>query len=162
MVLAVFGGRRALARLRGTLRPLAADVSHAAGRVLHGQELSRQRCEAYFQSLCRDATDVIMIAEEDGAIRYATPSAARIFGEAPAPGTPLVELVGMADREVVARSFERLLDHGKDRAAEGWRLRGRRAVAGAAREARRRLRAMLPRRSSRWGHSRRARRAGGS
>ena len=40
------------------------------------QEMIRQGNEAYFRALVHDTSDVIVIVDDDGRVRYATPSAA--------------------------------------------------------------------------------------
>ena len=45
------------------------------------QEVVRQRGEALFRTLVQDTSDVILIVGDDRRVRYATPSAADIFGD---------------------------------------------------------------------------------
>ncbi|HEX6498833.1 MAG TPA: EAL domain-containing protein [Micromonosporaceae bacterium] len=67
-------------------------------RVELSAEIARRGSEEYFQTLVRNTTDVILIMNEDGALRYATPSAAALFGAAPSPGVTLDELIPPGDR----------------------------------------------------------------
>jgi diguanylate cyclase (GGDEF)-like protein/PAS domain S-box-containing protein len=121
-IMAVFGRRKVLARLSATLEILAGQVTVAVERVLQSQEMRRRISEASFLALTQDASDIIMITEDDGTIRCATPSAASMFGEIPAEGARLMDLVRAQDRDTVARSFRRLRDRGDERAPEGWRV----------------------------------------
>ncbi len=65
--------------------------------------------EAFFQVLLEIHTDVMVVLGEDGAIRYATPSAAAMFGREPVIGARLPDLVGDDARPEVARAVDRML-----------------------------------------------------
>jgi diguanylate cyclase (GGDEF)-like protein/PAS domain S-box-containing protein len=112
-VLAVFGEARALAGLAGPVEVLARQVALAADRIVATQELSRRDAEAYYRSLVRDTSDVILVVEGDGTVRSATPSAAAVFGDRAVAGTQLWNLVRPEDREAVTRSFTRMRDQPK-------------------------------------------------
>jgi diguanylate cyclase (GGDEF)-like protein/PAS domain S-box-containing protein len=60
--------------------------------------------EARYASLIRNASDVIMIADVDGRLRFASPAAERTFGMQPDDlvGRNLLDLWGEADRERLA------------------------------------------------------------
>jgi diguanylate cyclase (GGDEF)-like protein/PAS domain S-box-containing protein len=107
-VLAVFGEQRILADLSATMEILAHQVALAVERIMLRQEVIRQGNEAYFRTLVQDTSDVILIVDDDGQVRYATPSAATMFGEPSATGTRLWDLVAGAERDEVARLFRRL------------------------------------------------------
>jgi diguanylate cyclase (GGDEF)-like protein/PAS domain S-box-containing protein len=107
-VLAVFGEQRILADLSATMEILAHQVALAVERIVLRQEVIRQGNEAYFRTLVQDTSDVILIVDDDGRVRYATPSAATMFGEPPVTGTPLWDLVAAAERDETARLFRRL------------------------------------------------------
>jgi diguanylate cyclase (GGDEF)-like protein/PAS domain S-box-containing protein len=53
----------------------------------------RRDSEAYFRTLIQNASDVILILDEDDRIRYASPSAATAFGHPDLFGTPLSALI---------------------------------------------------------------------
>jgi diguanylate cyclase (GGDEF)-like protein/PAS domain S-box-containing protein len=58
-------------------------------------EVNRRDSEAYFRTLIQNASDVILIVTDEDAIRYASPSAATVFGHADLAGTPLSALVAV-------------------------------------------------------------------
>ena len=127
-VLAVFGRRHlALAGLAGTLEVLAGQVALAVERILLSQEVIRQRSEAYFRTLVQDTCDVILIVGEGDVIRYATPSAAGIFGaDAPVAGAALPDLAGPSGRRDVTRALARMRGQdGQDCHRDTWLLKRR-------------------------------------
>ena len=92
-VLAVFGEQRTLADLAATLEILAHQVALAVERIMLREEVIRRGNEAYFRTLVQDTSDVILIVDDDGQVRYATPSAASIFGDIAVAGAYLWDLV---------------------------------------------------------------------
>jgi diguanylate cyclase (GGDEF)-like protein/PAS domain S-box-containing protein len=92
-VLAVFGEQRVLADLAATLEILVHQVALAIERIMLRQEVIRQGNEAYFRTLVQDTSDVILIVAADGKVRYATPSAATIFGDIAMEGAYAWDLV---------------------------------------------------------------------
>ncbi len=107
-VLAVFGEQRILADLSATMEILAYQVALAIERIMLRAEVIRQGNEAYFRSLVQDTSDAILIMADDGTVRYATPSAASIFGDITAEGAHLRDLVAESEGEEVARLFARV------------------------------------------------------
>ncbi len=73
-LIAVFGEQRVLADLSATLEILAHQVALTLESVMLRQEVIRQRNEAYFRALVQDASDAIVIVDDDGTVKYATPS----------------------------------------------------------------------------------------
>ena len=61
-------------------------------------------------AVVQDASDAIMITDDDGTIRYASPATGAIFGAVPAPGGLLWDLAAPAQRDEVARAFANLRD----------------------------------------------------
>ncbi len=108
-LLAFFGGRRTLDDLSTVLEILAGQTALAVERLALTQEVARQRGEALFRTLVQDASDVILIVGDDRRIRYATPSAADIFGDVTVEGALLVELVAPGTREDVDRVLDLML-----------------------------------------------------
>jgi len=105
--LAVFGARRILAGLAATLEILAHQVALAVERIILREELTRQGNEAYFRTLVQDTSDVILIVADDGKVRYATPSAASIFGDIAVSGAYLWDLVADGHRDEVVGVLRR-------------------------------------------------------
>jgi diguanylate cyclase (GGDEF)-like protein/PAS domain S-box-containing protein len=107
-VLGVFGEQRILADLAATMEILAHQAGLAVERILLRAEVIRQGGEAYFRALVQDTTDVILIVGDDGTVRYATPSAASMFGGVTVAGTSLWDVVAESERDEVARVFTQL------------------------------------------------------
>jgi diguanylate cyclase (GGDEF)-like protein/PAS domain S-box-containing protein len=132
-LLGVFGDRRRLADLSGTLEILAGQAALAVERVGLTQEVIRQRGEALFRTLVQDASDVILIIGDDRRVRYATPSAADIFGPVTVEGARLTDLVATDARDDVDRVLDLMLTLSGDGSSPGYllqieRLDGRTAV----------------------------------
>jgi diguanylate cyclase (GGDEF)-like protein/PAS domain S-box-containing protein len=120
-VLAVFGDERGLTGLSGTLEILAGQVALAVERVLLNLEVNRRNSEEYFRTLVHDASDIILIIDDDGKIRYATPSAKTIFGDVSVEGSHLWDLVQRQERDDVLAAFTRMRDH-EAQNSEDWRI----------------------------------------
>jgi diguanylate cyclase (GGDEF)-like protein/PAS domain S-box-containing protein len=118
-VLAVFGDEKGLAALSGTLEILAGQVALAVERVLLNLEVNRRNSEEYFRTLVHDASDIILIIDDDGKIRYATPSARTVFGDVSIEGSHLWDLVQRQERDDVAAAFTRMRDH-EAQSSEDW------------------------------------------
>ena len=112
-LIAVFGEQRVLSDLTGTLDLLAHQVALTLESVMLRQEVIRQRNEAYFRALVQDASDAIVIVDDDGTVKYATPSTVAIFGDVAAVGKRFWELVAERDREDLARNFVRLRERAR-------------------------------------------------
>ncbi|MGD0066974.1 MAG: EAL domain-containing protein [Streptosporangiaceae bacterium] len=110
-VLAVFGKQRILADLSATLEILAQQAALAVERVMLNQEITRQSGEAYFRTLVQDTSDAILIIDDDGTVRYATPSATSIFGDIAVEGVHLWDLVKDGEGQAVARTLARMREH---------------------------------------------------
>jgi diguanylate cyclase (GGDEF)-like protein/PAS domain S-box-containing protein len=85
-MLAILGEERVLGDLSSALGILASQVALALERVTLSQEVIRQRGEALFRTLVQDALDVILVLADDGTIKYASPSATRLWGDVPIEG----------------------------------------------------------------------------
>ena len=96
-----------------TLDLLAHQVALTLESVLLRQEVIRQRNEAYFRALVQDASDAIVIVDDDGTVKYATPSTVAIFGDVAAVGKRFWELVAEEDRDDLARTFMRLRERAR-------------------------------------------------
>lgn len=107
-LLGVFGEQRILADLSATLEILAHQVALAMERIMLRDEVTRQGNQAYFRTLVQDTSDAILIVSDEGMVRYATPSAASIFGEVTVEGAYLWELVAEASRDEVDYALRQL------------------------------------------------------
>ena len=90
----VLGSLDQLAELRETLEILAGQAALALDRVQMGQEIRRRDNEAYFRTLVHNAADVFMIVDDGQAVRYASPSARKLFDGRDLTGAKVAELVG--------------------------------------------------------------------
>jgi diguanylate cyclase (GGDEF)-like protein/PAS domain S-box-containing protein len=63
-----------------SLATLAAEVALALESAALTEEALRQRSEARLSSLIKNASDVVCIVEQDGAVSYVSPSVERMFG----------------------------------------------------------------------------------
>lgn len=123
LVVAAPAGR--LSEIRSSMEILASHAGLAMERVILRQEIIRRESEAYFRTLVRNASDVILILEDDDTIRYASPSAASVFGDANLVGRPLPELVDPRDRQRAARELAAVREHGPRSAHDHWWVRRR-------------------------------------
>jgi diguanylate cyclase (GGDEF)-like protein/PAS domain S-box-containing protein len=122
-VLAVFGEQRILADLLATFEILAHQTALAVERVMLRREVIRQNSEAYFRTLVQDTSDAILIIGDDGKVRYATPSATRIFGEISVEGAYLSDLVKDSEREDIIHALTRMRnDVGRSSHYEDWQI----------------------------------------
>jgi two-component system, cell cycle sensor histidine kinase and response regulator CckA len=86
---------------RELLRALAERVAETLAR--HRTEERLRRRESHFRALVESAADLIVLLDEQGAIRYASPSAAELTGLAPGTirGMPVVDVVHPEDHAVL-------------------------------------------------------------
>jgi len=82
-VLHVGGPESALPRLQRAVEVLAGQAALALERIQLSDEVIRRNSETYFRTLVQNTADVILIVDDDLFIRYASPSAARVFGADP-------------------------------------------------------------------------------
>jgi diguanylate cyclase (GGDEF)-like protein/PAS domain S-box-containing protein len=118
-VLAVFGEQRTLADLSATLEILAQQAALAVERVMLSEEVIRRGSEAYFRTLVQDTSDAILIIGDDGIVRYATPSAASIFGNVVVAGVALQDLVQAGERDELVRALAQMREHAGRRSYHG-------------------------------------------
>jgi diguanylate cyclase (GGDEF)-like protein/PAS domain S-box-containing protein len=122
-VLAVFGTSRTLVGLSATFDILAHQVALAIERIALSQEVISQRSEAYFRTLVQDTSDVILIIADDGLVRYATPSAASMFGDIGIEGGYVWDLIAESTRDSAMRGLARLRSHaGNSSYTEDWQI----------------------------------------
>ncbi|GAA4059025.1 EAL domain-containing protein [Streptomyces shaanxiensis] len=129
------GPERQLAEMRDSLEILASHAGLAAERIALRREIIRSESEAYFRTLVHNATDVILIVNDDTTVRYATPSAQAVFGSGvELTGRQLPELLDRRERDRVVRTLTTLLSSGRQEAHDHWWLvRGTRRIEVEAR-----------------------------
>jgi diguanylate cyclase (GGDEF)-like protein/PAS domain S-box-containing protein len=73
----------------------------------HELESRLRKREQEYETLLTEISDVVTVLDEEGAIRYLSPSVERVFGHPPAEleGRPVVELVHPDDADRVADEF---------------------------------------------------------
>ncbi|MFJ4974446.1 putative bifunctional diguanylate cyclase/phosphodiesterase [Streptomyces coeruleorubidus] len=116
------GSERQLAEIRGSLELLASHAGLATERIALRREVIRKESEAYFRTLVHNASDVILIVNEDTTVRYASPSAPTVFGSAALTGTRLPDLVDPRERDRAARVLADPRGNGHQEAYDQWRV----------------------------------------
>ena len=97
-----------LRELLPSFEALFAQIAVVLERIELTGEVNRRDSEAYFRTLIRNASDVILIVTDEDHIRYATPSAATVFGHADLAGTPLAVLVAVGHHRELDALLTRL------------------------------------------------------
>ncbi|WDV55959.1 EAL domain-containing protein [Streptomyces coeruleorubidus] len=120
--LIVAGDEQNLRVLHDTLATLAAQTALAVARIALAQEVNRRNSEAYFRTLVQNASDVILILDDDNRVRYASPSADQMLGVPDLEGTPLIDLVPPQDSRAVAETLGRIRSGEYQNRREHWRM----------------------------------------
>ncbi|MER6616412.1 aminotransferase class I/II-fold pyridoxal phosphate-dependent enzyme [Streptomyces xantholiticus] len=118
----VAGPERKLMELWSSLEILASQAALAMERVGLSQEVNRRNSEAYFRTLVHNASDVILILDDDNTTRYASPSADDMFGRNNLIGTMFTTLVDPRDRERACRALAGMRVTGDHDMHEDWRV----------------------------------------
>ncbi|WP_033344852.1 EAL domain-containing protein [Catenuloplanes japonicus] len=84
--------------LAGSMEVLASQTGLALARIALNQEVNRAQSEAYFRTLILHTSDVIVIANTDDTIRYASPSARTVLDVPELVGAALDTVIDPADR----------------------------------------------------------------
>ncbi len=100
-VLHVGAPERALPGLQRAIEVLAGQAALALERIELSHEVIRRNSETYFRTLVQNTSDVILIVDDAARIRYASPSAVRVFGADPT-GSPLAAAIHPDDRDRLA------------------------------------------------------------
>ncbi|WP_027344284.1 GGDEF domain-containing protein [Hamadaea tsunoensis] len=106
--LLVAGDRRTLTRLAGPLEILAGQTALAVTRIRLADAVTQREAEVYFQNLVYHSSDVILIVDETGVIRFRSPSAVPTFGDQTEVGKIITDLVPPAERARAADLMGRL------------------------------------------------------
>ncbi|MCK8432942.1 EAL domain-containing protein [Streptomyces sp. D2-8] len=116
------GSERQLSEMRGSLELLASQAGLATERIALRREVIRKENEAYFRTLVHNASDVILIVDDDTTVRYASPSAPSVFGSAELTGIRLPDLVDPRERDRAVRTLAATSDNGPQEAHDSWRV----------------------------------------
>lgn len=120
--LIVAGDEHNLLVFRDTLATLAAQTALAVARVALAEEVNRRNSEMYFRTLVQNASDVILILDDDDRIRYASPSADQVLGVPNLEGAQLVDLVPTQDSRAVVETLGRIRNREYQTRREHWRM----------------------------------------
>ncbi|MFI6851139.1 putative bifunctional diguanylate cyclase/phosphodiesterase [Streptomyces sp. NPDC050416] len=116
------GSERQLTEMRGSLELLASHTGLATERIALRREVIHKESEAYFRTLVHNASDVILIVNDDTTVRYASPSARTVFGGAALTGMRLPDLVDPRERDRAVRTLADPRGSGRQEAYDLWRV----------------------------------------
>jgi len=88
-----------LSTMKAPLEVLTAQATLALERIALTDEVNRRKSEDYFRTLVQNTADVILIVEEHNVVRYASPSAASVFGDQTVVGMSLDTLLNIDDQD---------------------------------------------------------------
>ncbi|HYM60512.1 MAG TPA: EAL domain-containing protein [Thermoanaerobaculia bacterium] len=103
---------------------LARQVTAVRENVRLAGEAAARQTEARFRSLVQNASDLIVVVDEEGIVRYQTPSAERVlgYGAEALVGTRIVSLLPAEDAASIDATLAPARQKGASAPAE-WRLR---------------------------------------
>ncbi|HET9518343.1 MAG TPA: EAL domain-containing protein [Actinoplanes sp.] len=105
-VLLVTAAETTLIGIQGVLDVLTTQAALALDRIRLTADNKRQANDEYFRTLVQNAADIILIVEDDGTIRYASPSASVILDD-DVTGTALRDLVHANSRDSLNAVLDR-------------------------------------------------------
>jgi diguanylate cyclase (GGDEF)-like protein/PAS domain S-box-containing protein len=97
-----------LVALQDPLQVLASQAALAFERVALNGEVNRRNSEIYFRTLVQNASDVIVIVDDDDRVRYASPSAETVFELDRLADTAVGDLVHPHDRDRVEATLRQI------------------------------------------------------
>jgi len=122
-ILALIGGQRNLEVRWPSVRILVSEAGLAMERILLTQQRVKRESEELFKELVQDASDAILIIDDDDTVRYASPSASAIYGDVVIVGTHVRRLAAAADVEWSPGSPSAgAPDGGQSGFSEQWRI----------------------------------------
>jgi len=81
--LVISGKKRLIEEVKDSIEALSAQIALALESLSLTENLHKQRSEARFRSLVQHGSDIIMIIDAHGGIRYISPAAGRLLGYQP-------------------------------------------------------------------------------
>jgi diguanylate cyclase (GGDEF)-like protein/PAS domain S-box-containing protein len=122
-IFTLIGGQRDLEGRWPSVRILVSEASLAMERILLTQQRVKRESEELFKELVQDASDAILIVDDDDTVRYASPSASDIFGDVAIAGTDLQRLATAMEVEWNPESSSASAPNGRQSAfSEQWRI----------------------------------------
>ncbi|MFI1990415.1 putative bifunctional diguanylate cyclase/phosphodiesterase [Actinoplanes sp. NPDC020271] len=94
--------------VRPSLQTLCAQVAVVLERIALTAQINQRDSEAYFRTLIQSTADVILIVGGDDTIRYASPSATKLFGAPIAVDTPMSALIAAAGQDALRDTLARV------------------------------------------------------
>ncbi|MBT8227759.1 MAG: PAS domain S-box protein [Dactylosporangium sp.] len=105
-VLCVAADERVLDTMRDALEVLAAQATLALERIALSDVINRRDGDQYLRTVVRHTADIVLILDEDGRLRYASPSLTTALGIDPSAAATLLDLVHPCDHGEVERMRE--------------------------------------------------------
>lgn len=105
--LVVAASRLDLVTTRNAIEVLAAQAAQALERISLTETMNRRDGDRYLRAVVRNTTDVVLVVEPSGHIRYASPSLATVIGVDPAALPSLHDLVDSDDHARMAELLDR-------------------------------------------------------
>jgi diguanylate cyclase (GGDEF)-like protein/PAS domain S-box-containing protein len=91
--LLIAAAERQLRSLDGAVEVLASQAALAMERITLTDEVNRRNSEAYFRTLVHNTSDVILILDDSGRVRYASPSIDTMLGVESLSGVEMSTLI---------------------------------------------------------------------
>jgi PAS domain S-box-containing protein len=113
-----------LAAARDAIEVLGAQARLALERIALTEIINRRDSDRYLQTVIANTNDIVLVVDEDDAIRYASPALERVLGVPLPPSGRLLDLVGPDEHARVAGTIERARDEcGQEAMPDTWHLR---------------------------------------
>jgi diguanylate cyclase (GGDEF)-like protein/PAS domain S-box-containing protein len=122
-VFMLIGGQPDLEVRWPSVQILVSEAGLAMERILLTQQRVKRESEELFKELVQDASDAILILDDDDTVRYASPSASAIFGDVPIVGTDMRRLTTATEVEWNPDSSSAGAPNGRQNGfSEQWRI----------------------------------------
>ena len=115
---------------------LAGQAALALDGLAANAEIVQRESETYFRTLVLNASDVIVIVDDDNRIRYASPSATAMFGDRDPVGAALPEIVDPPSRDAASALLDAVRAGAEVPELTDWTVRGPAQVEVACRDLR--------------------------
>ncbi|MFV2020375.1 putative bifunctional diguanylate cyclase/phosphodiesterase [Micromonospora sp. LOL_023] len=122
-VLLVSAETAVLGVLRDAIEVLTGHAAMALERIRLSDEINQRDAEAYFRTLVHSSVDIILIVEDDGRIRYASPAVQTVLGRPATDCGMVTDLVDLDDHEQVIEGLAMVRSSGEAHDWQDWQLR---------------------------------------